>query len=70
MKYAGLTDNPWRRKQEHGDPSYWWQRSFSTEDQARKWEKDMLAQPEYTGGAGGDGWHYGYIYTISASTRE
>ena len=70
MKYVGLTDDPESRKEAHGNPSDWWQRSFSTETEARQWEKDMLARPGYTGGTGGEGWRYGYTYTITSSTQE
>ena len=55
MKYVGLTDDPDRRRQEHGNPSDWWQRSFSTEAEARRWEKEMLSRPGYTGNPGGAG---------------
>lgn len=68
MKYVGLTDNPSRRVAEHGNPSDWLQRSFSNEAEARRWEKDMLSRPGYSGGTGGDGWRYGYTYTITRST--
>jgi len=61
-RYAGLTDNPERRKREHGNPSDWWQRTFSNEREARDWEKGMLARG-YSGGTGGDGWHYGYTFS-------
>jgi len=70
MKYVGLTDDPQQRKQEHGNPSDWSQRSFSYESEARAWEKSMLAQPGYKGGPGGEGWKYGYTYTITSSTKE
>ena len=70
MKYVGLTNDPEGRKQKHGNPSDWWQRSFSTESEARKWEEDMLAKPGYKGGTGGEGWRYGYTYTITPSTRQ
>ena len=70
MKYVGLTDDPQERKQAHGTPPDWWQRSFSTEADARQWEKDMLARLGHTGGRGGAGWHYGYTYTITNTTRE
>jgi hypothetical protein len=43
-RYAGLTDDPERRKKEHGNPTDWRQRSFSTESEARDWEKDMLSR--------------------------
>lgn len=70
MKYVGLTDGPQQRKQDHGNPYDWSQRSFSSENEARAWEKSMLAQPGYKGGPGGEGWKYGYTYTITSSTRE
>ncbi len=69
MRYAGLTDDPDTRKQAHGNPSDWWQRSFSTENEARKWEKDMLARG-YKGDTGGKGWRYGYTYSVTSNTRE
>ena len=70
MKYVGLTNDPERRKEEHGNPSDWWTRTFSTETGAREWEKKMLEKPGYKGGPGGDGWKYGYTYTISSTTKE
>ncbi|HEC78678.1 MAG: hypothetical protein ACTSQ8_12710 [Candidatus Helarchaeota archaeon] len=70
MKYVGLTDDPVRRRQEHGDPSDWKQWSFNSEDEARRWEQQMLSLPDYTGGPGGEGWRYGYTYTIKPSTIQ
>jgi len=70
MKYVGLTDNPAERKQAHSNPSDWWQRSFSSENEARAWEKEMIAQPDHKGGSGGAGWKYGYTYTITGSTTQ
>lgn len=70
MKYVGLTDDPEARKAAHGNPSDWWQKSFSTEREARQWEKDMLEKPGFKGAPGGEGWRYGYTYTITAYTRE
>jgi len=70
MKYVGLTDVPNERKEAHGNPSDWAVRSFSTEREARNWEKAMLANAGYQGGPGGAGWRYGYTYTITVSTRE
>ena len=70
MKYVGLTDDPVRRRTEHGNPSDWAQRSFTSEAEARQWEKAMIAQDGYTGGPGGQGWRYGYTYTITLSTTE
>ena len=70
MKYVGLSDDPEERKIAHGNPSDWWQRTFSTEAEARSWEKDMLNKPGYEGGPGGKGWKYGYTYTITSSTIQ
>ncbi len=70
MKYVGLTDNLQERKEAHGNPADWWHRSFSTESEARRWEKEMLANSGYKGGSGGEGWRYGYTYTITNSTIE
>jgi hypothetical protein len=71
MKYVGLTDDPILRKSEHGDPRDWTQVAFSSESEALKWEKEMLAKPGYEGGLNdGRGWRFGYTYTISGATRE
>ena len=64
MKYAGLTDDPERRKKEHGSPSdFKVEREFASEDVARVWEKGMIARG-CTGDTGGDGWRYGYTFSI------
>lgn len=70
MKYAGLTDDPQQRRKDHGDPKDWEQRMFSRESEARAWEKAIVAQPGYKGDTGGEGWRYGYTYTITGLTRE
>lgn len=70
VKYVGLTDDPATRKAAHGNPADWWQRTFSTEREAREWEIGMIMQSGYKGGQGGEGWRYGYIYTITSSTRQ
>jgi hypothetical protein len=70
VKYVGLTDDPKTRKEQHGNPKDWYQRKFSSEEEARKWEKEMLAKSGYTGGKGGRGWKYGYTYTITWSTKQ
>jgi hypothetical protein len=70
MKYVGLTDNPSRRKAEHGNPVDWTQKQFSYETEARLWEKQMLSNSGYTGGTGGNGWKYGYIYTVTPFTVQ
>jgi len=70
VKYVGLTDDPVTRKQQHGNPSDWWQRTFSTEKEARDWEKAKLDTSGYKGGTGGAGWRFGYTYTITSTTNE
>lgn len=69
MKYAGLTDDPASRRAAHGNPPDWAQRGFSAEAEARNWERGMLALG-YKGGLGGEGWRYGYTYTITSTTRQ
>ncbi|HEX9341149.1 MAG TPA: hypothetical protein VF992_08280 [Thermoplasmata archaeon] len=67
--YAGLTDDPQQRAREHGMPRDWQQRVFTTEKEARAWEKDKLAHG-CVGGPGGAGWRWGYTYTITTETKE
>jgi hypothetical protein len=69
MKYAGLTDDPMARRQTHGNPIDWNQHQFEDEEEARLWEKTMLACG-YQGGTAVDGWKYGYTYTITHSTKQ
>jgi len=70
--YVGLTDDPERRRREHGNPSDWQQTlvAFATEAAARAWEAQYVEKPGYQGGPGGSGWRYGYWYTITATTRQ
>ena len=70
MKYAGLTDDPKFRREEHGNPADWSQREFSSEEEARAWKREMLEKPDHIGGPRDDGWHYGYTYAISDKTTE
>ena len=70
MRYVGLTDDPRKRREDHGNPFDWQQRIFLTELEARAWEKAMLLLMGYKGGPGGEGWRYGYTYTITSLTRE
>ncbi len=70
MKYAGLTDDLDTRKEAHNNPSDWkHERSFKTEDEARKWESDM-SKAGYRANPGGTGWRYGYTYTITPQTKQ
>lgn len=65
MWYVGLTDDPERRKREHGYPSdFSVVREFTSEDEARQWEKKMLAQG-HQGDTGGAGWNYGYTFSVT-----
>jgi len=59
MKFAGLTDDPAKRKVDHNNPSDWTQKSFSNEAEARQWLKDLLEKPEYETGPGDLGWRFG-----------
>ena len=69
MKYVGLTDHPRIRKKEHRSPQDWHQEKFDSERQARNWEKRMLKERGFTGGTGGEGWMYGYTYTMTKGTK-
>lgn len=69
-RYVGLTDDLTRRRQEHGNPSDWRpEQTFATESEARTWEKNWLTLG-YQGGPGGEGWRYGYTYTITPQTIQ
>lgn len=72
MWYVGLTDDPERRRREHGNPPDWTLRApaFTSEPEARAWEKTQLARADCRGGPGGGGWQYGYWYTITATTTQ
>lgn len=70
MKYVGLTDDPATRKIQHGNPADWSLWKFSSEKEARDWERNLISQPGYRGGTGGAGWRYGYTYTINFSTKQ
>jgi hypothetical protein len=70
-RYAGLTDDPERRKAEHGLPAGWHSYGpFGSEKEARLWEESMLQHPGTVGGTGGAGWRYGYVYTITAFSKD
>ena len=49
MKYAGLTDDPERRRREHGVPVDWNQHAFETEEEAKSWEKAMVTRSNILG---------------------
>lgn len=70
MRYVGLTDDPERRKQEHGNPAdFLVVKEFDTDRQARLWEA-VLLRAVYKGDTGGKGWRYGYTYSITPKTKE
>jgi hypothetical protein len=70
MYYVGLTDDPQRRRAEHGNPSDWRTTApFADEETARRWERMQLLRG-HRGGTGGAGWRYGYVYTITTFTKE
>jgi hypothetical protein len=68
-KYVGLTDDPARQKQEHGNPTDWSVVTFQSGTQARACEQQRLAAG-YEGGPGGGGWHFGYTFTITGFTKQ
>jgi hypothetical protein len=71
MVYVGLTNDLARRRAEHGNPPDWRGfQPFASETAARAWERSWLAQSGYTGGGGGTGWRYGYMYTVTPFTRQ
>jgi hypothetical protein len=64
MRYAGLSDEPKRRKQERGNTSdFRVMQQFTSETAARQWERRMLAQG-YEEDTSGKGWKYGYTFSI------
>ena len=63
MRYAGLTDEPEKRKREHGNPSdFRIIQQFISEAAARQWVRRMLAQG-CDDDTGGKGWKYGYTFS-------
>ena len=68
--YIGLTDDPIRRREEHGNPGDWQQTEFEREIEARTWKVAYTGEPGFEIGPSGSGWRYGYWYTINHRTRE
>ena len=56
----GITDDPARRKEEHGNPKYWMRWKADTEAIARKVEKYFIAKGMK--GATGGGEHPNHVY--------
>lgn len=70
MLYVGLTNDPQRRCREHGSPADWRiYGPFTNEYAAREWEKNAIAAG-YRGGTGGDGWLWGYTYSVTPFTKQ
>jgi hypothetical protein len=58
----GVTDDPDRRKTEHGDPAAWMQWKADSEVAARNVEKYFLDKGMKGGGGGGGKADYVYIF--------
>jgi hypothetical protein len=64
MRYAGLTDDPAKRKRERGNPQdFRVIQQFTSETSARQWARRMLNQGCEQDTAG-QGWKYGYTFSI------
>ena len=64
MRYAGLTDDPARRKRERGNPlDFRVIQQFTSETSARQWVRRMLNQGCEQDTVG-QGWKYGYTFSI------
>jgi hypothetical protein len=69
--YVGLTDDPQRRREEHGDPTDWQQTGpFPQQAAAHEWERQQIRLRGRQGGRDGTGWKFGYWYTITPDTRQ
>ncbi len=58
----GVTDDPVRRKSEHGNPKHWHQWDADTETAARNVERYFLAKGMKGGTGGTGGADYVYIF--------
>ena len=58
----GVTDDPVRRKTQHGNPQHWHQWDADTEIAARNVEKYFLDKSMKGGGGGSGGADYVYIF--------
>jgi len=58
----GITDDPERRKGEHGNPAVWYEWKADSEDIARNVEKYFIDKGMQGGGGGGDHPNYVYIF--------
>ena len=69
-KFVGITDKPLMTKTGHGNPADWLQLLFDKEEKAREWQKRMREKEEFIGQDPGEGWKYGYTYTITDESIE
>lgn len=58
----GITDDPNRRRTEHGNPQYWMEWKADSEEIARSVEKYFLNKGMKGGGGGGDHPNWVYIF--------
>jgi len=58
----GITDDPDRRKKEHGDPKNWHQWEADTEEIARNVEKHFIVKGMQGASGGGDTPNFVYIF--------
>lgn len=59
---AGITDDPGRRKQEHGRPAAWFCLPASSEGDARSVERQLLSLGLKGGIGGPSNGHYVYVF--------
>lgn len=65
MKYAGLTDDPFKCMQKHGNPIDWQiQKYFNNEEQAYKWKSGMQVIG-YQDKSEENGWHFGFTFSAT-----
>ena len=60
----GLTDNPERRRIEHGNPMFWHQWNAASEQAARNVEAYFIDKGMKGGTGGGGGADYVYIFLV------
>ncbi|MBN1795755.1 MAG: hypothetical protein JW804_03700 [Sedimentisphaerales bacterium] len=63
MRYAGLTDEPAKRKRQRSSPDdFRVMQQFTCEASAQQWLRRMLGQ-RYEDDSSGKGWKYGYTFS-------
>jgi len=60
--HIGLTDDPDRRKIEHGNPKTWYQWEADSEPVAKGVESYLVHNTKMQGETGGAGWKYVYMF--------